>query len=109
MQSPSRPAWFLAILATVFATTSQVALASEPALIYLQHGRPDAATLLAPPPLPDSAEQAADLAEVIAVHSACNSNQLAIAFSEKKFSITNFATPIGDFFQPGKFPKTEAL
>jgi acid phosphatase (class A) len=89
--------------------TATLAFASEPTLVYLQHGRPDAATLLAAPPLPDSAEQAADMAEVIAVHSACDSNLLAVAFSEKKFSITNFAPAVGDFFQPGKFPKTEAL
>lgn len=78
-------------------------------LPYLAAARPDAAALLAEPPLPDSAEQAADLAEVVAVHSACTSNETALAFSEKKFSIFNFTPAIGDFFQPGKFPKTEAL
>jgi acid phosphatase (class A) len=95
--------------AAIFALNYALSLASEPALVYLHHGHPNAATLLAPPPLPNSAEQAADLAEVIAVHNACDSNQLASAFSEKKFSIANFARAIGDSFDPDKFPKTTAF
>jgi len=76
---------------------------------YLPAGKPDAIALLAPPPLPGSPEQAADLAEVIAVYHACTSNDMAMAYSEKKFSIFNFTPAIGDFFQPGKFPKTEVF
>ena len=76
---------------------------------YLSAGKPDAIALLAPPPLPGSPEQAADLAEVIAVYHASTSNDIAAAYSEKKFSIFNFTPAIGDFFQPGKFPKTEAF
>ena len=34
---------------------------------------------------------------------------LAVAYSEKKFSIFTFTPAIGDFFQPGKFPRTEAF
>jgi acid phosphatase (class A) len=74
---------------------------------YLAAGKPDAIALLAPPPLRDSAEQAADMAEVQAVYHAATSNEIAAAYSEKKFSIFNFTPAIGDFFQPGKFPKTE--
>jgi len=76
---------------------------------YLPAGKPDAIALLAPPPLPGSPEQTADLAEVIAVYHACTSNDMAMAYSEKKFSIFNFTPAIGDFFQPGKFPKTEVF
>jgi acid phosphatase (class A) len=97
------------VFAALFATTSVLSFAGESGLLYLPSGRPEAATLLAPPPLPGSAEQAADLAVVVAVHSACTSNETALAFSEKKFSIFNFTNAIGEFFQPGKFPKTEAL
>jgi len=78
-------------------------------LQYLAAGKPDAIALLAPPPLPGSPEQAADLAEVITVYHASTSNDIAAAYSEKKFSIFNFTPAIGDFFQPGKFPKTEAF
>ena len=74
---------------------------------YLPAGEPDAIALLAPPPLPDSPEQAADLAEVRSVCRAAPSNEVAAALAEKKFTVFNFAPAIGDFFQPGKFPKTE--
>jgi acid phosphatase (class A) len=76
---------------------------------YLPDGKPDAIALLAPPPLPGSPEQAADMAEVVAVRRTCTSNDQTAAYSEKKFSIFNFTPAIGDFFQPGKFPKTEAF
>lgn len=76
---------------------------------YLAAGQPDAAALLAPPPLPGSPEQAADMDEVRIVYHASTSNEMAVAYSEKKFSIFNFTPAIGDFFQPGKFPKTEAF
>jgi acid phosphatase (class A) len=78
-------------------------------LHYLTGKKPDAIALLAPPPLPDSAEQAADMAEVQAVYHAAISNDIAAAYSEKKFDIFNFTPAIGDFFVAGKFPKTEAF
>ena len=74
---------------------------------YLPAGQPDFVALLAPPPLADSSEQAADLAEVQSVAHAASSNETAVAFSEKKFNVFNFAPAIGEFFQPGKFPNTE--
>jgi acid phosphatase (class A) len=76
---------------------------------YLPDGKPDYVALLAPPPLPDSPEQAADLAEVETVRHACTPNDQAVAYSERKFDIFNFTPAIGDFFQPGKFPKTGAF
>ena len=76
-------------------------------LNYLKADKPDAIELLAPPPLPDSAEQSADMAEVKAVYHAATSNEITAAYSEKKFDIFNFTPAIGNFFQPGKFPKTE--
>jgi acid phosphatase (class A) len=79
------------------------------ALHYLRDGKPNAITLLAPPPLPDSPEQAADMAEVRTVCHAAPSNDVAVAFTEKKFSIFNFTPAIGPFLVPGKFPKTEAF
>jgi acid phosphatase (class A) len=90
---------FLAVVAPLPAQTSG----------YLSVGQPDAAVILAPPPLPGSAEQAADMAAVAAAVHACTSNEAALAFSEKKFSIFTFTPVIGAFFQPGKFPKTEAF
>jgi len=78
-------------------------------LHYLTGKKPNAIELLAPPPLPDSPEQAADMAEVQAVYHAATSNDIAEAYSEKKFNIFNFTPAIGDFFVAGKFPKTEAF
>jgi len=78
-------------------------------LNYLPADKPDVIALLAPPPLPDSSEQTADMAEVRAVCHTAPSNDVAIAFTEKKFDIFNFTPAIGPFFVPGKFPKTEAF
>ncbi|HTB80929.1 MAG TPA: phosphatase PAP2 family protein [Opitutaceae bacterium] len=76
---------------------------------YLPAGRPDVVALLAPPPAPGSAEQAADLAEAFAVYSARTPAEEAAAKAESKFTPFAFARAIGPWFQPGKFPKTEAL
>src|SRR5208282_2978346 len=54
---------------------------------YLKAGNPDAIALLAPPPLPGSAEQAADMDEVRAAWHAADSNDIAAAYSEKKFTV----------------------
>src|SRR6516162_7995013 len=75
---------------------------------YLRAGRPDP-NILASPPLPASPEQAADMAELVAVHSACTSNQMEAALSEKKFSLFTFRPALGDILQPGNLPKTEAF
>jgi len=76
---------------------------------YLPDGKPDAITLLAPPPLPGSPEQAADLAEVQAVYHGASSGDKAAANSEKKFSAFTFTPVIGDFFQPNNLPMTAAF
>src|SRR5271165_2803328 len=78
-------------------------------LHFLAANAVSAAELLAPPPLPDSAEQAADLDEVRAVYHAATSNEMAVAYSEKKFSIFNFTPVIGDYFQSNNLPKTTAF
>ena len=78
-------------------------------LHYLPDGKPNAIALLAPPPLPDSPEQAADLQEVRTVSQSAPDSDVAVAKTETKFTIFTFAPEIGSFFEPGKFPKTEAL
>ena len=59
--------------------------------------------------MPDSAEQAADLAEVEAVDHAAPADEKSAAFSEKKFTAFNFTPAIGDFFQADNLPKTKAF
>lgn len=88
---------------------ANIGLGKGDAVNYLAPGQPDAIALLAPPPLADSAEQTADLNEVRAVHQAASPEDVAAATAEHKFNIFNFTPVIGDFFQPGKFPKTEAF
>ncbi len=83
--------------------------AADGQLHYLSAGKPDTIALLAPPPLPGSPEQAADLAEVQAVCHAAPSNDIAAAFPEKKFSVFNFTPAIGTFFQSNNLPKTTAF
>src|SRR6516164_6786113 len=73
-------------------------------LHYVRAGKPDATTLLAPPPLPDSPEQDADMNTVRAVSRTASSNDTAAALSEAKFSVYNFTTVVGPFFQANKLP-----
>ena len=97
------------VLAAILAGVGSASFAADAALHYLVAGKPDAISLLAPPPLPGSPEQAADLAEVRAVCQAAPSNDVAAAFSEKKFSAFNFTPAIGMFFQSNNLPKTTAF
>jgi acid phosphatase (class A) len=76
---------------------------------YLANSHLDPITLLAPPPLPDSPEQAADLAEVRAISRAAPRNDVASAFSEGKYNVFNFASAVGSFFQSASLPKTTAF
>ena len=76
---------------------------------YLAAGRPDGVALLAPPPAPGSAEEAADLASVRAVFKGRTPEELARAKKDSGLSLFLFAPAVGPVFQPGKLPKTEAL
>lgn len=76
---------------------------------YLSAGKPDAAVLLAPPPLIDSVEQAADMATVQATYHAVDSNDLAAAYSERKFDVFNFTGAVGSYFTAANLPKTTAF
>ena len=84
-------------------------LAKSSQLHYLKYDKLVAAEILPPPPLPGSPEQAADLAEVQAVYRSATSNDVAAAYSERKFSIFNFTPVIGDFFLSNNLPKTTAF
>jgi acid phosphatase (class A) len=76
---------------------------------YLTAGRPDSIALLAPPPLPGSEEEAADLASARAVFMARTPAEEARAMKDASLSLFLFAPAIGPFFEPGRFPKIEAL
>ncbi len=99
------------LAALIFAFTLALApLCTKAAeFYYLTPGHPDVFALLAPPPVPGSAEQDADLAEVRAVSSAAAPDDKAAAFAEKKFTVYNFTVPVGGFFKAAKLPKTTAF
>jgi acid phosphatase (class A) len=101
---PFRQLGFIAVLCLSFLSLPLCAQEH-----YLPAGQPDAMALLPPPPLPGSPEQAADMQEVRTVSRSAPSDDVAVAFTEKEFTIFNFTPAIGAFFQPGKFPKTEAF
>jgi acid phosphatase (class A) len=98
----------LLVSAVLLATTAGL-VAKDSALHYLKDGKPDAAAMLAPPPLPDSPEAIADLNEVRAVFHEAGSNDIAAAYSEKSFSVFNFAGVVGPFFTATNLPKTTAF
>ncbi len=92
----------------LLALVSVVPLRAAPAK-YLADSHTDVLTLLAPPPEPGSQEAAADLETAYRVYSTATPAQTALATDEHVFTIFHFAPVIGPWFQPGKFPKTQAL
>ena len=104
-----KPRHTINILALGFALAIAPLHAADAHLNYLPPGKPDAATLLAPTPLPDSAEQTADMDEVRTVYHAVGSNDIAAAYAEKKFSVFNFASAVGEFFTATNLPQTAAF
>ena len=80
--------------------------AKDAGLFFLKNGRPVAGELLAPPPLPDSAEQAADLDAVRTVYYAASDAVKQAAQAEKKFSVFNFSDSVGVFFEETNLPQT---
>lgn len=115
----NRPFWLAAVLPLMTVAAAPVRADDTLAppsrtvdvshLHYLAAGQPNVVQLLAPPPLPDSPEQAADLQEVRAVHHAATSDDVAIARSQKKFTVFTFAPAVGAFFQSNRLPATAAF
>lgn len=102
--SLSLPIVFLSVWLLAIAPLSALA-----DLTYLSPGLPSASSLLAPPPILGSAEQNADLDTVRKVYHAATSNDLAAAYSEKKFSVFNFTDSVGSYFVEANLPKTAAF
>lgn len=76
---------------------------------YLPAGAVDAVRLLPPPPTPGLAENTVDLDTTERVHRAATPEERAESKDQVKLTIFHFAPVIGPWFQPGRFPKTEAL
>ena len=76
---------------------------------YLPAGTPDALQLLPPPPVAGSPEDRHDIDAAYRVYSVATPDQTARSKDEVTLTIFHFAPVIGPWFQPGRFPKTEAL
>ena len=99
----------LVVLTTLLFAAITNPLHAQTNLHYLAPGKPSAAEILpALPPL-DSAEQAAEMATVHAVYHSAGSNDIAAAYSEKKFSVFNFTNAMGAAFTAANLPKTAAF
>jgi acid phosphatase (class A) len=90
-------------LCLLLCTSAQILAADK----YIATGKFDSIALLAPPPIPGSAEQAADLASARAIFKGRTPTDEARALKHLKLTIFNFTPAVGDFFQPGKFPRVE--
>ncbi|HXA14716.1 MAG TPA: phosphatase PAP2 family protein [Opitutaceae bacterium] len=98
---------FLTLPLLAFFAASLHAAETKPK--YLSGGQPDAIVLLPPPPVAGSAEDAADLETTFRVYRAATPAERAHGIDEINLTVFHFATVIGPWFTPGKFPKTEAL
>lgn len=78
-------------------------------LRYFTTDQLDPVAVLPPPPAPGSAEEAVDLATTVAVHKACNPDDLAAAKSQEDLHVYVFASVIGPFFQRETLPATQAF
>jgi acid phosphatase (class A) len=121
MKFPAKPyhtlrAGFVALLLVAATVTVSTNLRAQPAetaevskLHYLTPGRPDAVTLLPPPPPVGSPEQIVEMTEVKSAFHSASSNDIAAAYSEKSFSVFNFASAVGPHFVEERLPKTAAF
>ena len=69
----------------------------------------DPLALLPPPPALGSVEDIADRASALQIYAGRSPADVARGADEHKVSIFHFTPAIGRFFQPGRFPQTEAL
>jgi acid phosphatase (class A) len=97
---------FPAVAFLLFAIGGPVAAAEA---TFLTAGHPDLTKLLAPPPAPASAEQAADLAGVLAIQKTRTKAQTDRALADDTVGTLGFAEVLGPNFNAERLPKTAAL
>jgi acid phosphatase (class A) len=90
------------ILSLCFASAAQAAH-------YTADNHVDLATVLAPPPAPDSPAQQQDLNTVLADQASRTPAEASAAEADAQITIYRFADVLGDRFHPGALPKTEAF
>jgi len=102
----TRPRFLIVTLASLVLITVPLHAAES---LYFTIDQFDPVAILPPPPAPGSAEEAVDLATTVAVHKACNPDDLAAAKSQGHFDVFVFAPVIGSFFQRDTLPATYAF
>ncbi len=100
---------FIWVYLALWAGLGAQALARAAEEAYLQPGRPDGIALLAPPPAPGSAEEAADLAATRLVFNGGTPAEKARAHKDASLSFSIFAPAIGPMFGLEQLPRTAAL
>jgi acid phosphatase (class A) len=99
--------WLAPILLSFFVSLAPLAGAQDTNVYYVAPEKINVLALLAPPPLPGSDEQAADLAEVTAVHRSHPASEEPAALQEDaRLSLAAFAPVIGIFTNTSKLPQT---
>jgi len=102
--------WLAPVLFLLVFSVAPLRAADQTNGYYLPKGKIDVVALLVAPPLAGSGEEAADLAEVRAVHGSHPASEEAIAWQEENGKwLFDFTPAIGSYWQPGKLPKTEAF
>jgi acid phosphatase (class A) len=96
--------WLPVLLMVAF-----VAQAAAAEATFLTAGHPDLTKLLAPPPAAASAEQAADLAGVLAIQKTRTKAQTDRALADDTVGTLGFAEVLGPNFNAERLPKTAAL
>jgi acid phosphatase (class A) len=96
-------------LSAVLALLLLVSVGPAAETSYLAPGKPDGVELLPPPPVPDSAEQAADMATVRSVFRARTEAERKKATMDYSLSFSLFAPVIGPDFDLEKLPKMKAM
>lgn len=82
---------------------------AETKYVYVSPAAIDAIHLLPAPPVRGSAEDKLDFENTLAVHRAATPAEIALGHEQNKLTIFHYAPAIGEWFAPGKFPRTEAL
>ena len=94
------------VAAALLLACQPVGLRADP---YLGADVPNVVRLLPAPPAVGSPEQQADLDEAARIYAARTPAQVALGTSQLELTIFSFAPVLGDSFQPGRYPRIEAL
>ena len=105
----TRPQLIIIALASLTLTLITAPLRAADTNRYFTTDQLDPVALLPAAARPGSAEEAVNLATTVAVHKACNPDDLAAAKSQQRFNVYVFTPVIGPFFQRDTLPATQTF